>query len=163
MTVEARVFAEGSLRWAVASGTGVAWVTASGGATGLVGYLDAGATFTRTENKVLIKNRGVPDHWKHIGHEAGMLKFKFLQANTAQYPPTSTTAPGASLPMVHFELKHAIPELGGPTAQYHQFINCVPMPTVLSEAEQGNAYDQTWSCIAVIGPSITGYLATGSI
>lgn len=161
MTTEIRTFAEGSLRWAQASGTGSTWVTAAAAPTGLVGYVEVGLSFTQTQNKALIKERGFPNHWKSIGEEAATVKFKILQGNTAQYPPTSVTAGGASLPMVHFELKYNVPELGGPTAQFYQFVNGVIMPNTVTEGEQGNSLDQTWSFIKVIGPASTGYLSTG--
>jgi hypothetical protein len=161
MTNEARIFAEGSLRWTVASGTGQSWVTASAPTTGLIGYVQVGTVMTQTDKRILVSERGIPDHWKNAGRDAVTLKIKFLQANTGQYPPTSVTAPGASLPMLHMELKHDMKELGGPTAQFYQFINGVRMPNVWTEAENGNSLDQTWSFINVVGPTGSGYLATG--
>ncbi len=162
MTNEARVFAEGSLRWVVASGTGNTWVTAAAAPTGLVGYVEVGLSYTQTQNKALIKDRGYPNHFKNIGEEATTVKVKFLQANTAQYPPTSVTAGGASLPMVHFELRHNMPELGGPTGQFTQFVYGVIMPNTWTEGEQGNTYDQTWSFIKMLGPTGSGYLSTAN-
>lgn len=158
---EARVFAEGAMRWAVASGTGQAWVTASGGATGLVGYVQAGLGFTRARNVVGIMERGTPDHLKNVARQFVDVNFTFLQAVTANYPPTSTTAAAASLPLVCMELKHNVPELGGPTAQYHQFIMGAFVSDAFVEAEDGNKYTQTWRFTNVIGPTASGYLATG--
>lgn len=158
---EARNFLEGSLRWVQASATGKTWQTASAAPTGLIGYVQVGFAFTQTRNNALIKERGIPDHWKLMGYEAVQLKIKYLQAVTANYPPTSVTAAGASVPMVHFELKQNMPELGAASATYYQFINAVIGPTVFGEAEQANTIDQTWNCIAMVGPTGSGYLATG--
>lgn len=161
MTNEIRTFAEGSLRWVIPSGTGTTWVTAAAATTGLVGYVQVGLSFTQTQNKAAIKERGYPNHFKNIGEEPASFKFKVLQGNTAQYPPTSVTAAGASLPMINFELKYNMPELGAPTAQFYQFVNGVIMPNTVTEGEQGNSMDQTWSFIKVLGPVSTGYLSTG--
>lgn len=162
MTNEVRTYLEGSLRWAVASGTGATWVTAAAAPTGLVGYVEVGLSISQTQNKALVKDRGMPSHWKNIGEEASTVKFKVLQGNTAQYPPTSVTAAGASLPLVHFELRYNMPELGGPTAQFYQFCYGVIGPNVITEGEQGNSMDQTWSFIKTLGPVLTGYLSTGN-
>lgn len=157
---EARTMAEGSLRWVVASGTGQAWQTASAPVSGLVGYVRA-TQYTRAREVATIDERGTPDHHKQTKRNPGEVTFEFLQAVTANYPPTSTTSQGASLPQVNFELKHNVPELGGPTAQYHHFVNCAFVSDQLAEAEDGNKYSHTWRAINIIGPTASGYLATG--
>jgi hypothetical protein len=161
---EARIFAEGLLRWAVASGNqGAVWVTASAGATGLIGFVQAGTNFNRQRTVATIMERGVPNHLKNASQASVPITFTFLQSVTANYPPTSTTAAAASLPLVNFELKHGVPELGGATAQYHQFLQCAFVGDNFTEAEQGNTYQQTWQALFVQGPTASGYLATGSV
>lgn len=162
---EARILAEGSLRWVVPSGTGQAWSTASAAPTGLVGFVQAGLAFTRARSVVGISERGTPDHLKQAARNFVDLNFTFLQAVTANYPPTSTTAAGASLPLLHMELKHNTPELGasiGATAQYHQFIFGAFVSDQFTEAEDGNKYQQTWRFVNVQGPTASGYLSTGN-
>ena len=46
MAREARVFAEGTLKWVQASGTGAAWGTASAPGSATVGFVQAGTTTT---------------------------------------------------------------------------------------------------------------------
>lgn len=159
---EVRIFAEGTLRWAQASGNGTSgWVTASAAPTALIGYVQAGTNFNRQRTVVSVMERGMPNHQKNAAQASVPITFTFLQSVTANYPPTSTTAGGASLPLVHFELKHGVPELGGNTAQYHQFVYCAFVGDNFTEAEQGNTYQQTWNALYVLGPASTGYLATG--
>lgn len=158
---EARILAEGSLRWVVASGTGPAWGTASAPATGLVGYVQAGLAFTRERNVIGVMERGTPDHLKNAGRNFVDVQFGFLQAVTANYPPTASTSQGASLPMLSFEMKHNVTELGGPTAQYHHFINGAFVSDGFAEAEAGNVYTHTWRFTNVLGPTASGYLSTG--
>lgn len=162
---EARIFAEGSCRWAIASGTGQAWQTASGAATGLVGYVSVGASFTQTRNVVGVKERGYPDHLKQAGREFVDYTITYKQAVTANYPPTSVTAAGASIPLLMMEIKHNTPELGasiGSTAQYHQLIGGAFKSQGWSEKEDGNEYQQVWTFTNVIGPTASGYLSTGN-
>lgn len=158
---EARIFAEGSLRWVIASATGHTWQTASAPLTGLVGYVQAGLTFTRNRNVISVMERGIPDHFKQASKAAVDVQFTFLQAVTANMPPTAITAAGASLPLLHMELKHNAVEAGGPTAQYHQFICGAFVSDPFTEAEDGNKYQQTWRFLELQGPVHTGYLSTG--
>lgn len=158
---EIRNFAEGRLRWVVASGNGTTWVTASAPATGLVGFVQEGQTFQRQRTVTQVMERGYPSHQKNASQAFVPVTFTFKQSVTANYPPTSTTAGGASLPLVHFELMHNVPELGGPTAQFHQYISCAFVSDGWTEAEDGNNYQQNWQAAIVLGPTASGYLATG--
>lgn len=162
MTQEVRVFAEGSVRWAVASGTGVAWATASAAATGLVGYVQVGSTFSRGRTVFPVQERGVVDHFKSVQPKlARDFTLTFLQGNTGSYPPTATTGAGASLPLVHFEVKHNLPEVGSASATYHLFVFCAFESEQWTEEQDGNKYQQKWKAIDIIGPTASGYLATG--
>lgn len=158
---EARIFAEGSLRVVAASATGHTWVTASAPVTALIGFVQAGQTFTRTRNVITVSERGEPHHFKQASRAAVDLQFTFLQAATANMPPTAATAAGASLPLYHFELKHNAVEVGAPTAWFHQFICGAFVSDQWTEAEDGNKYQQTWRFLEVIGPTASGYLSTG--
>jgi len=158
---EVRIMAEGAMRWVVASGTGQTWGTASAPVTGLIGFVQAGGTFTQTRNVLTVKERGVPHHHKVLGREPIEFNMTFMQAVTANYPPTASTSQGASVPQVNFELMHTVSELGGPTAQYHQFVNATFVSQQFTEPEDGNRYQQTWRAINYVGPTASGYLATG--
>lgn len=160
---EIRNFAEGSLRWVQASANGTTWTTASAPATGLVGFVAAGLTFNNQRTVTPVMERGLPNHQKLAVQQFGQVTFTFKQAVTANYPPTSVTGAGASLPLLHFELKHNAPELGGPTAtaQFHQFVSCAFLTQGFTEAEDGNNYQQTWQVAVISGPTASGYLATG--
>lgn len=166
MPNEARVFAEGSLRFVQASGTGgsliSAMVTASAPATGLVGLVQAGTKGPSAQMVETIKERGVPHHHKVIGKEAGEVTFSFLEAVTANDPALRIgTAAGASVPMAHFELKSKAPE--DASALYYQFYHCTLVSNNWSEEEKGNAREQTWRYLSMVGPTASGYLSTPTV
>ncbi len=156
---EVRVFAEGALRWAQASGTGGAWATASGASTALVGFVQAGFSNTSAQRAVTITDRGIPKHHKVIGREPVTLTLEFLQAVTANDPAISVaTSLGASTPMLHFELKSDSVELGAGSATYRQFRYAVLTDNQWTEGEEGNVARQTWVALEMNGPTASGYL-----
>jgi|SRR5689334_8522290 len=158
---EVRNFAEGSLRWCVASGTGIAWGTASAPATALIGYVQAGLSVKQPQTIETISERGNPNHHKWVSKQAPEVTFTFLNAVSANWPPTAVTSNGASLPQVNFELRKDVKELGGPTAEFWQFINCAYLNQDFGEAENGDTIAQTWRAMYVLGPTASGYLSTG--
>lgn len=158
---EVRIFAEGSLRHVVASGTGTGWGTASAAATALIGYVQAGLAVKQSQTIQTVLERGLPNHHKFVSKTPPEVTFTFLNAVSANWPPTATTAPGASLPMVNFELRKDVKELGAPTAEYWQFINCAFLSQDFGEAENGDTVAQTWRAMYILGPSASGYLSTG--
>lgn len=157
MTREARTFAEGSLRWVQASGTG-GWATASAAATALVGFVQAGTTFAQTTNFTTVMERGIPHHHKFLDEQPVEVTFTYLQAVTANMA-NPATASGVSTPQVHFQLRSQDNEIAAGSAQYWLLMNCVKVPRTWTEAAEGNTLAETWRALTVIGPTASGYLA----
>lgn len=156
---EPRVFAEGALRWVQASGTGMAWTTASAAPTALVGFVQAGTQQTSAQRVTTVMDRGAPKHHKIVGRDAPEITFEFLETVTANDPAVQVkTASGASTPMLHFEIKHDAKEAGASSALYHQFHWGVLIDNQWTEREEGNVNRQTWRFLAVSGANATGYL-----
>lgn len=159
---EVRVFAEGALRWIVASGSATtAFTTASAAQSALLGFVQAGTTQSSAQTIVMIKERGIPHHPKVIGKEAIQVKFKFYQAVTANDPALAMSTgvgQGASTPMVHMELKSDAHELGTASAVYRQYLFGVISDNPWGEGEEGNGSDQTWEFVRMVGPTASGYL-----
>jgi hypothetical protein len=155
---EVRVFAEGALRWAVASGSGQAWQTASGGATGLLSYVEAGMTNASARKVTTIMERGYPSHHKIVGADAPTIQFSYKESNIAQAPVYTATADGASIPLLNFELKSDADE-GDATAVWRQFIRGTRVSQQFTEGEEGNMVQETWNFIAMSGPTGSGYIA----
>jgi hypothetical protein len=156
MAREARIFAEGALRWVQASGTG-AWATASAAATALVGFVQAGTTFNSAANVITVTERGRPHHHKIAGQEPVEVQFTYLQAVTANIA-NPATASGVSTPQVHFELRSQDNEVAAASAQYWQFQNCVLVSRGWTETEEGNQFQETWRALAISGVNSSGYI-----
>lgn len=156
MAREARTFAEGSLRWVQASGTG-GWATASAPISALVGFVQAGLGFQSARNMVTIMERGVPHHHKFVSQEPPQITFTYLQAVTANFA-NPATASGVSTPQVHFELRHTDTETPAQTAQYFQFHNGVLLSRNPTEGENGNTIQETWKFLSMVGPTASGWL-----
>lgn len=157
MSREARIFAEGALRWVQASGTG-GWNTASAPATALCGFVQVGTNFNSAANLITVMERGIPHHHKRAGSEPIELTITYLQAVTANMA-NPATASGVSTPQVHFELRHQDNEVAAASAQYFQFHNCAIVSRGWTEAEEGNNFQETWRALAMVGPTASGYLA----
>lgn len=156
---EVRIFKEGAARWVQASATANAgWKTASGAATALVGFVEEGAAFDSGRTVTPIMDRGSLNHFKVT--EQGPVRFtlSFKQAVTANMPAPAT-ASGASVPAIHWEVKHNVDELGGGTAQYHQFIHCVEQRRGWREGKEGNVYEMEYVAAQMVGPTASGYIA----
>ena len=159
MPNEVRVFAEGSLRWVNASASGGGWVTAAAAVSsnGPIGYVQAGMSHTSATNRATVKDRGVPSHHKNIGREPVEVTFTFMEAITANNPALQhVTAGGASLPLMHFEHKATATEDAG--ALYYEYLHGTMISDGWTEAEEGNAMQQTWRFLSMIGPTASGYL-----
>jgi len=156
MSREARIFAEGSLRWVQASGTG-AWNTASAAATGLVGFVQAGTTLNSAATIVTVKERGIPHHHKRAGSEVIEVQFTYLQAVTANMANPATSS-GVSTQQVHFELRSQDNEVAAASGQYWQLHNCVLASRGWTEGEEGNQLQETWHALSMVGPTASGYL-----
>ena len=158
MSREARIFAEGALRWTQASGTGGPWNTASAAATALVGFVQVGLSFNSARNIETVMDRGIPHHHKNIGREAIEVQFTYLQAVTANMA-NPATASGASTPQAHFELKYNDDEAPTLTGQYFQFTWGVMLNRGFTDAEKGNQLQETWRFLSMVGPTGSGYMA----
>lgn len=173
---EVRTHYEGELRWIEASGSAVnAWQTASatptgtGSAawapiTGLIGYVQAGLSFTQTTTFATIKNRGTPTMHKIQGIEPIDVAFTVLHGLTAQYPSANTAigpsaTMGVSRPQYNFELKMRIEEVATGTGQYVQFYKGVIPTEAFSEAEAGDTLAFTVRFLGISGFNSTGFLA----
>ena len=157
MAREVRIYAEGALRWAQASGTG-GWNTASAPATALVGFVQAGVAFNSAANMLTVKDRGVPHHHKKLGAEPVTVDFTYLQAVTANMA-NPATASGVSTKQIHMELRYQDDEVAAASAQYYQFMNGVLLSRGWTEGENGNAFKESWSFLSMTGPTASGYIA----
>ena len=157
MSREARVFAEGTLKWVQASGTGAAWGTASAPASATVGFVQAGTTTNSAATIVTVKERGYPHHHKQVGAEPIEIQFTYLQAVTANMA-NPATASGVSTKQVHFELRQQDNEVAAASGQYFQMWNCVLVSRGWTEGEEGNQYQETWNALGMLGPTASGYL-----
>jgi len=157
MSREARIFAEGSLRWTQASGTG-GWNTASAPVTALVGFVQVGTTYTSARNVATVTERGTPHHHKTLALTPIEVTFTYLQAVTANKASPAQSS-GVSTPQVHFELRHQDNEVAAASAQYFQFMNAIKISEGWTEPEDGNRWQETWRCLSMTGPTASGYLA----
>ncbi len=164
MAQEVRTLSEGTLRWVQAGASGGAssgitgWITASAPSSGLLGYVQAGMTFSRTETYVPAYDRGVPKQFKHTKTEAGKGSFSVLYGVTADYPPTGATASGFSVPMVHLEWRANYTELSPSTGMYWQLHNCVLGSPKFTENENGDVANWDFQFLNWVGPTASGYL-----
>jgi hypothetical protein len=165
---EVRNAREGTLRWVRASGSGVAWATASAatgtggtdtGAWGTIGYV-TNFRFTSGQTIETVSERGTPTHNKLVSREAPTVTFDVQWGVTAQYPDWTLSGSGASVPMIHLELESKAPEAGAGKAIYHQFMGVVKNSNDFSE---GATNTQTWNlkALAMSGPTGSGYLGSG--
>ena len=148
---EVRNATEGTLRWVVQSGSGTAWATASAPASGLVGYV-TNFTFTSGRTITPISNRGIPAMHKFVSKEVITLSFDVQWGITADYPPTTSTGAGATVPMIGLELRSTAPEIG--SSLYQQFYGCAILSNAFTEANPANT--QTWQMQALAMGPITG-------
>ena len=173
---EVRTHYEGELRWILASGSAAAaWQTASAtptgtgsaawaAATGLIGYVQAGMSFTRTDNFATIKDRGVPIMHKTQGKEPIDVTFTVLHGLTAQYPSANTAigpsaTMGVSMPQYNMELKLRLEEIATGTGMYYQFYKGTIPTKAFSEAEAGDTLAFTVRFLGASGWNSTGFLA----
>lgn len=156
MSREARIFAEGALRWVQASGVG-GWGTASAAGTALMGFVQAGLKIASARNVTTVKDRGFPHHHKVVGAEPIDVQFTYLQAVTANMAKPATGS-GVSTPQSHFEIRHTDAEVAAASAQYWQLMNGVLLSQQWAEAEDGNTIQETWRFLSMTGPTASGYI-----
>ena len=164
VATEVRIFAEGSLRWirysAGALGT---WTTASGAngvsSSGAVAFVQAGTTMSSAQTINTIPDRGIPNHHKRADRQPITLSITYLEGITANNPAIHVSAiPGASVPLLNFEVKSTQPELGAGTAEYYQFHGCALTEDSWTDAEDGNKKQQSFVALSMVGPTASGYL-----
>ncbi len=157
MSREARVFAEGSLRWVQASGV-AGWATASAPQSALLGFVQVGARFNSAATMTTVKERGVPNHHKKLGAEVIEVQFTYLQSVTANMANPATGS-GVSTKQAHFELRHQDDEVAAASAQYFQFANGMMKSRGWVEGDNGNQLQETWEFLSMVGPTASGYLS----
>ena len=156
MAREARIFAEGSLRYIQASGTG-GWVTASAAISALLGFVQAGMSYNSARGVATVMERGLPHHHKFTDSQPPEVTFTYLQAATANKLAIAT-ASGVSTPQAHFELRHTDAEIAAASGQYFQFANGVKVSEGWTEAAEGNQWQETWRFLTMTGPTASGYM-----
>ncbi len=172
---EIRTLAEGTLRWVEASGSALTWQTGASVATatdtaawaarsGLLGFVQAGASFSLAENWATIMNRGVPNHHILTDTPPVELRFTVLAGNTADYPSGNTAIGPSSLgiqlpPRFNIEFKSRQPERGVNTGIFYQFHHVVVLSKGYAEQPEGNTREFTFRAISAVGPTASGYLS----
>lgn len=141
-----------------ASGQGKTWVTSSGAATALLGFVQS-FTYTSGQNVITVKdNAGVPDHHKVVGKNEISLSFNMLLAATANIPAPASGS-GASVPMLHLEYKMNVPEDAAMTGHYYNFMG-VPIESMqFSTDDNGNTLQFTCRALAMSGVNPSGKIA----
>jgi len=159
---EVRTLAEGTLRGVQASGSGTTWATAASPASALYPFVQDGFSFTSAQTVVQIMERGVPHHNKVVEKAGIKVTFSNLVSyQTGQQTPlVILTASGTTVPMQHLEYKSLAGEVGnGTTAMYYQFVGVVPESFKFTEAVKGNKMDFSFMCLAMTGPTGSGFLS----
>lgn len=154
MSGEVRTFAEGELWWVQASGSGRTWATASAPASGFLAYVQAGMGYTSAQKFAVIKERGIPDHYKFTERDPIELSFQCLSTGGM---PSAASGSGASVPMLHLELRHERAE--NPASGYYEQFHGVPIQSLaFKENPDGNTIDFKSMALAMNGPTGSGYL-----
>lgn len=154
---EARVQAEGSLWWVQASGSGRSWSTAATPASGLVGLV-TDFSFTSGATITTIMERGIPNHHKLTERARIEPTFSLLWTGTNAIP-TAVTGTGASVPMFHYEFKAIRPEDFAGSGYYYQFQGAALQSFDFKEAKEGDSLTMKLACLAINGPTASGYLS----
>jgi len=152
---EVRNRKEGALRWVQASGSGLTWATASAAATALMGFV-RNFTWTSANTIQTISDRGTPNHHKKVDAQPINGSFDVAWANTGQFPNPAVSS-GATVEMVHLELKMTAPEAGA--AYYYQFHGAAITQRQFTEGDQENALSFQFVALAMNGPTASGYIA----
>lgn len=162
MSGEIRVLAEGTLRGVQASGSGRTWATAASPASALYAFVQDGFTFNSAQTVIQVMERGTPDHNKVVEKQGiDVTLSQLVSYQTGQQTPFSIlTASGTTVPMQHLEYKSLAGEIGnGTTAMYYQFMGVVPESFKFTEAVKGNKMDLKFKCLAMTGPTGSGFLS----
>lgn len=152
---EVRVQSEGTLRFVRGSGAGASWATAATPVSGLLAYVRS-FSFTSAANIATVSERGIPDHHK-LGSKTP-IDVTFQCGWTGGYP-SAASGGGHTVPLIHLEHRASAAEIGdGTTGFYHQFHGAALISTRLNEGETENTIDLTYRCLAMVGPTGSGYI-----
>ena len=160
---EVRIMLEGTLRGVQASGSGRTWATATSPASALYGYVQNGMSITSGQTVTTIMERGVPDHHKITEKAAIKVTVsQLINHNTGQQTPFAiATASGTTVPLQHLEWRVSAAEIGAGagTGMYYQFMGVAPESFKITEDSKGNKLDYSFVCLAMTGPTGSGYLS----
>lgn len=158
---EVRTKLEGSLSLVQASASGgnasgaSVWATGSAPPSALnIAYVES-LQYTSARTINTISNRGKPTHHKNGG--AQPIQFTLGLKWTGAWTGFAT-ASGATMPMIHAELKYSEGELGGGTARFFQIYGIAEQQMQFSEADDGNMINLTFVALGMSGANGTGYL-----
>lgn len=157
MSNEARVMAEGSLWWVQASGSGRAWATAATPKSGLMGLV-TDFSYSSAATITTIMERGTPNHHKVTERSRIEPSVSFLWTGTNALP-SAETGSGASVPMFHLEFKAIRPEDFAGSGYYYQFHGAALQSFDFKEAKEGDNLALKFACLAMTGPTASGYLS----
>jgi hypothetical protein len=152
---ETRTQLEGELRFVRGSGSGNTFATAATPVSGIIGFSQS-FSYNSAQTVTTIMNRGIPDH--HKVTQKSPVEVTFQCYFTGNYP-TGITGSGATVPFFHLEHRASAAEIGnGTTGVYHLFIGAALESVKLSEGAP-NTIDLTYRCLAMVGPTGSGYLS----
>lgn len=154
---EARNKREGNLYVIPLSGSGNAWVTASGASAYNLAFVE-NFSFTSAQTIETIMNRGTPHHHKVVSLGAPTMQFTVLVANTAEFAPP-VSGGGASVPMYGVEFKQSVPETADVTGIYATFWGVAQEQIQFSEVDRANTQQMSWRALGFTGWNNTGYIA----
>lgn len=105
-----------------------------------------------------INERGTPNHHKKT--EAARIEpsvtFGWTGTNAV---PSANTGAGASVPMFHLEFKAIRPEDFVGSGYYYQFHGAALQSLDFKEAKEGDNLSVKFACLAMTGPTASGYLS----
>lgn len=156
---EVGTFLEGAARWVQASAASGGWITASAPVSALVGYVQVGMQVNSAREATTIMDRGNVGHHKRGAAQPIDITITYLEAVTANMPPVSTTAAGASVPLIHWEFKTDAPEMGAGSAIYCLVTHCFHVSRNKTEQAEGNQIQEQWRGLAMVWPTASGYIA----
>jgi hypothetical protein len=156
---EARVRAEGELRWVQASGSGKSWATAASPASGLLAYV-TDFTWNSAVTDIQIFDRGALSHHKQTTEQVLTVNFTVQVAATGNLPVVASGS-GASKMMAHLEFRMKRPEVAGGASAgsgaYYTF-HGVPLSQLAFTEGDPNTLAYTLFALGMVGPTASGYL-----
>jgi hypothetical protein len=115
-------------------------------------------SFTSGATITTIMERGIPNHHKLTERARIEPSVSFLWTGTNALP-SAATGTGASVPMFHLEFKAIRPEDFAGSGYYYQFYGAALQSFDFKEAKEGDNLSLKFACLAVNGPTASGYLS----